>query len=32
MTTENLLIRKPRWDLPCDDVKNPELNTYFKAP
>jgi hypothetical protein len=31
MTTENLLIRNSRWDLPCDDSKNPELNTYSKS-
>jgi hypothetical protein len=26
MTTESLLIRKSRWDLPCD-AQNPEQNT-----
>jgi hypothetical protein len=28
MTTESLLIRKSRWDLPCD-AQNPEQNTSF---
>ena len=28
MTTESLLTRKSRWDLPCD-AQNPEQNTFF---